>query len=183
MGNRFAVASFWRVVLCPASPKSNLFFVVRSGIFRARLHATELLESARIRLLSVLHHTARPLPARKYNIAKAAKPNPAVLSECLFQGRSAGLPIQRHKCLPGRVLGGIWRGLRHQFAWLALLCLCFWRFNSGFSQCLQRKPGSVIPHSILNFYPVHRHTQLTRKFPVRSTNEIHPRYSLSAAVF
>ena len=67
-GFRFGVVSYWQAVSVSSdSEKYGLFSVVQSRIFRARVFAMFALEDSRIRLLSVLHHTAKPRRELKDN--------------------------------------------------------------------------------------------------------------------
>ena len=151
VGHRFGVVSFWRVVLRPVSQESNLFSVARSGIFHARLRAIELLESARIHLLSALHRTAKLRRERNYNTKKAAKPSPSESLECPAQAGTDDFLIPQQKFLPGHVPCEIWRGLQHQFARLALLCLCFWRTQFWMQSMLARKSAVGNPALYIEF--------------------------------
>jgi len=139
-GFRFGVVSYWQAVSVSSdSEKYGLFSVVQSRIFRARVFAMFALEDSRIRLLSVLNHTARLDRALVASILKPDKPNPDESLKYPSQLPATVCPIVRHKSLSGRVLSAIFVELLHQLAWLALLCLCFWRSQFWMNSMLSRK--------------------------------------------
>ncbi len=134
------------------------FARLKASIFRALLFASDLSEYPRFLLLKLWSHTAQNQPRRdvlRPSRQQSNTPNPNVSPKCPFHLLSMVVLEIR------LFLFWLSFGLLHQFAWLVLRCLCFWRTESWIRKFFVRDNMSAnadgfylqilaIPYSFLN---------------------------------
>ncbi len=151
-GFRFGVVSYWQAVLASSdSENGGLFSVVGFHIFRARISASLALEDARIRLLLVLNHTPKLDHALLASILKSQKPSPNESLKYPSQCPAVVCLTVLREFPLGRVPSVIFALLKHQLAWLALLCLCFWRNQFWMRLMISRKTSVGNPAIYIEF--------------------------------